>query len=46
MTDQTNAPAADKPIWSTPVLEEAGTIRDVEGGGRPGLDGNGLPAHS
>lgn len=34
----------DKPAWTTPLLEHAGTIDDVKGGAVSGLDGNGLPA--
>ena len=45
MTDQdTPTPTNDKAPWTTPVLEQAGTIHDVKGGARPGLDSNALPA--
>ena len=40
----TPTPPTDKPAWTAPVLEPAGTIHDVEGGARPGLDSNNLPA--
>ena len=40
----TPAPASDKPAWTTPEIEPVGTIHDVQGGSKPGLDANGLPA--
>ena len=49
MTDQdipNPTPETNKAPWTKPVLEPAGTIHDVEGGARPGLDTNHLPAHS
>ncbi len=49
MTDQdtpTPPTGTDKAPWTTPLLEPAGTIHDVEGGANPGLDTNNLPAHS
>ena len=33
-----------KTSWTTPLLEPAGTIDDVKGGAKPGLDSNNLPA--
>ena len=40
-------PAPDeRPAWTTPAFEDAGTIHDVAGGGTPGLDFNGIPSHS
>ena len=42
--DVTAEVAGDKLPWSAPQLELVGTMRDVAGGGNPGLDSNSLPA--